>query len=140
MTCKNPEDNLYWQLIDMLVRSKRKLEPTFEKHGITGFQAYVLALLSEENGKPMSFLSHTLQCDASNTTILIDRLEGLGLIERRTSPEDRRVKLLYLTPKGKKIHEQLKQVMQELQQKALQRTGFDKKTISQALATVEKFI
>ncbi|HTF48414.1 MAG TPA: MarR family transcriptional regulator [Pseudonocardia sp.] len=35
-------------------------------------------------------------------TTRIDRLEKLGLAERRASPDDRRVKLVWLTPLGVK--------------------------------------
>jgi DNA-binding MarR family transcriptional regulator len=40
------------------------------------------------------------ECDASNATWIVDRLERLGLAERRAVPHDRRVKLVVLTAKG----------------------------------------
>ena len=51
----------------------------------------------------MSRLAGTLSCDASNVTGLIDRLESRGLVERRASATDRRVKALQLTSAGKKV-------------------------------------
>jgi MarR family transcriptional regulator, organic hydroperoxide resistance regulator len=54
---------------------------------------------------PMSSLAGMLFCDASNVTGIVDRLEARGLIERRPSPKDRRVKLLVLTEEGARVRE-----------------------------------
>lgn len=46
-------------------------------------------------------LAGHLGLDGSSLVRLLDILEGQGLVERRTEPEDRRVKRIYLTPAGK---------------------------------------
>ena len=56
---------------------------------------------------PMSRLAETLSCDASNVTGLVDRLESRGLVQRRASADDRRVKVLDLTPTGSRLRAQL---------------------------------
>jgi len=61
--------------------------------------------------EPMSALAETLYCDASNVTGIVDRLEARGLIERRDSPRDRRVKLIALTDDGVLAREQIRQRM-----------------------------
>src|SRR6266516_3771092 len=48
-------------------------------------------------------LAEALACDASNVTGLIDRLESRGLVRRRPSADDRRVKSLELTPAGVRL-------------------------------------
>lgn len=48
----------------------------------------------------MRSLADEWGCDASNATWIIDRLERLGLAERRSVPDDRRVKLVVLTDEG----------------------------------------
>jgi MarR family transcriptional regulator, organic hydroperoxide resistance regulator len=55
--------------------------------------------------KPMRVLGESIYCDASYTTDLVDRLEARGLIERRSSAKDRRVKLIALTPEGERCRE-----------------------------------
>ena len=52
---------------------------------------------------PMGRLAETLSCDASNVTGLVDRLESRGLVRRRPSATDRRVKVLVLTPTGSRL-------------------------------------
>ena len=51
----------------------------------------------------MGQLAETLACDASNVTGLVDRLESRGLVRRRPSAADRRVKVLDLTPTGSRL-------------------------------------
>jgi DNA-binding MarR family transcriptional regulator len=40
---------------------------------------------------------------AGNVTGLVDRLEGLGLVERRPVPEDRRAARVVLTGRGRRV-------------------------------------
>lgn len=68
---------------------------------LTPIQAYAMYLLEEPMA--MGELAHRLECDNSNCTGIVDRLEARGLIERRPAPGDRRVKLLVLTPDGEAL-------------------------------------
>lgn len=60
------------------------------------------ALRSIEGAMPMKELAHCMDFDPSYVTVVADRLEKLGLIERQPHPSDRRIKNLVLTPKGKR--------------------------------------
>jgi DNA-binding MarR family transcriptional regulator len=55
----------------------------------------------------MRSLADEWECDASNATWIVDRLERFGLAERRTVPHDRRVKLVVLTARGVKTKAEL---------------------------------
>ena len=63
-------------------------------------QMHLLHCLQPEAPMTMSQAAQTLSCDASNVTGLTDRLEKRGLVERQASAQDRRVKMLVLTPEG----------------------------------------
>ncbi len=63
-------------------------------------QCHVLHLMEPGEEVPMGQLADRLACDASNVTGLVDRLESRGLVRRRPSDEDRRIKVLQLTPAG----------------------------------------
>jgi DNA-binding MarR family transcriptional regulator len=67
--------------------------------------AQVNALLTLEPGTavPMRSLAARLNSDASNLSVLIDRLERRGAVERRPDPGDRRVKALVLTAEGERL-------------------------------------
>lgn len=53
-------------------------------------------------------------CDASNLTGIVDRLEARGLVVRRTPAGDRRVKELVLTEEGRRIHDHLSGLAENL--------------------------
>ena len=59
--------------------------------------------LRQDEGRTMRSLADEWRCDASNATWIIDRLEHAGLAVRRAAPNDRRVKLVLLTPKGVRV-------------------------------------
>jgi MarR family transcriptional regulator, organic hydroperoxide resistance regulator len=74
---------------------------------------HVIALRSLERPIPMGGLARLLACDNSNVTGIIDRLEERGLVERRPAERDRRVKLVALTPAGKRLKEGVEARMAE---------------------------
>jgi DNA-binding MarR family transcriptional regulator len=65
------------------------------------------ALQALDEPTPMGKLAGMLHCDSSNVTGITDRLEQRGLVERRPAADDRRVKLLVLTPEGRRVREQI---------------------------------
>ena len=83
-----------------------------QRAGLPGFaaefdlspaQCHVLHLIEPGRPMPMGRLADTLACDASNVTGLVDRLESRGLVRRHPSEEDRRLKVLDLTPAGARL-------------------------------------
>ena len=69
---------------------------------LTPGQMHVLLRLRDGEPRPMRALADTMSCDASYATALIDGLEGMGYVERKVSPTDRRVKLVHVTDEGRK--------------------------------------
>jgi DNA-binding MarR family transcriptional regulator len=59
--------------------------------------------------KPVSMRSFAwdLECDPSNVTGLVDRAERLDLVERVPAPDDRRVRMLTLTAKGRRVRDEV---------------------------------
>jgi MarR family transcriptional regulator, organic hydroperoxide resistance regulator len=101
-----------WQLLVRFFFSQRRHLPTGdEPHSLSAVQCHVLHLIEPGRPLPMSRLARALACDASNVTGLVDRLEALGLVARRPSPDDRRVKVLDLTAAGARLRDQLLQRM-----------------------------
>jgi len=81
--------------------------------GLGFAQAHALRMLDPDEPIAMSALAERLFCDASNVTGLVDRLEARGVVERRSSANDRRVKALTLTPAGVALRDQVLAVMSE---------------------------
>src|SRR2546422_11640798 len=97
-----------WQLLMKFFFAQRgHLPASGAEFGLSPIQWHVLHLIEPGRPLPMSRLADTLSCDASNVTGLVDRLESRGFVRRRSSPQDRRVKVLQLTPTGARLRAQL---------------------------------
>jgi DNA-binding MarR family transcriptional regulator len=97
-----------WQLLVKFFFAQRAHLPSSgAEFDLSPIQCHVLHLIEPEHPLPMSRLADTLSCDASNVTGLVDRLESRGLVRRQPSPQDRRVKVLQLTPAGARLRSQL---------------------------------
>src|SRR5205814_10524584 len=97
-----------WQLLVKFFFTQRADLPTVaSEFELSPAQCHVLHLIEPDRLVPMGRLAEALACDASNVTGLVDRLESRGLVRRQPSPEDRRVKVLRLTPTGARLRAQL---------------------------------
>jgi DNA-binding MarR family transcriptional regulator len=93
-----------WPLLVRFLLAQRAHMPNVAaEFELSPAQCHVLHLIEPDSPIPMGRLAQTLACDASNVTGLVDRLESRGLVERRPSPKDRRVKVLALTPMGSRL-------------------------------------
>lgn len=79
--------------------------------GLTAAQATALRELT--GPMTMSELAERMSCEPSNATVVVDRLEGQGLLERRPHPSDRRAKQLILTPEGTELRGRLLELLGE---------------------------
>jgi MarR family transcriptional regulator, organic hydroperoxide resistance regulator len=98
-----------WALIQDLIFNVQRprwlaLGAEFE---LTPPQLLTLRRLDSDVPVRMSEVARWLACDASNVTGIIDRLEARGFVERRSAPDDRRVKLLALTGRGRAVRDEL---------------------------------
>jgi MarR family transcriptional regulator, organic hydroperoxide resistance regulator len=93
-----------WQLLVQLFFAQRaNLPPLAAELQLSPAQCHLLHLIEPGRPVPMGRIAETLACDASNVTGLVDRLESRGLVRRRPSASDRRVKVLDLTPTGSRL-------------------------------------
>jgi len=105
---KPPLARRVWRLMfDLLMRTAPQRTEILGRRGLTPNDARGLSSLDLHEGRSMRSLAKEWTCDASNATWIVDRLEKMGLAERRTVPDDRRVKLVALTRKGLKVRRKL---------------------------------
>lgn len=104
MKSATPPTSGAWPLLVRLFFAQRaNLPPLAAELRLSPTQCHVLHLIEPDRPMPMGQLAETLACDASNVTGLVDRLESRGLVRRRPSAGDRRVKVLVLTPTGSRL-------------------------------------
>src|SRR5438270_9385100 len=98
-----------WSLIAEIFTSQRtRFLAIAAEFDLAPAQLGALKALDPKSPVPMRELAHALACDNSNVTGIVDRLESRGLVERRSAPNDRRVKMLYVTPEGAELRARVK--------------------------------
>ena len=104
-----------WSLLMQVLRGQRQARAArvAAETGLSLPQWFALQQLNPEGPESMRHLAPCLQVDPSAITGLVDRLEAKGLVERRVDPEDRRVKALVLTPRGRRVRTHLRRIWEE---------------------------
>jgi DNA-binding MarR family transcriptional regulator len=83
--------------------SARAFAARLEPLGIDPSRFRLLMVISQREGRSQQALGEALHVPPSRMVALVDELEDAGLVERRAVPDDRRVRALYLTAKGKRL-------------------------------------
>jgi DNA-binding MarR family transcriptional regulator len=89
--------------VRLFLAQRANLPPLAAELQLSPAQCHLLHLIEPDRPIGMGQLADTLACHASNVTGLVDRLESRGLVRRRPSEGDRRVKVLVLTPAGVRV-------------------------------------
>ncbi|MFD1934165.1 MULTISPECIES: MarR family winged helix-turn-helix transcriptional regulator [Nonomuraea] len=97
-------------MAEVAARYNEGYEQAAADRQLTALQAKALVLLAREP-LPMRRMAELFQCDPSNVTGIVDRLERRGLVSREPSAADRRVKNVTLTEEGEGVAEELKGVL-----------------------------
>jgi DNA-binding MarR family transcriptional regulator len=87
-------------VVRLFDRVKQSIREVGDELGLSPAQLDVLRQLDDRGPTPMSRLADLLNCEASNLTGLVDKLEARGLVVRQLDPEDRRVRVVALTDEG----------------------------------------
>jgi DNA-binding MarR family transcriptional regulator len=96
-----------WQLfMELFGTARPRMLDIQAEYGLKPPQFFALDALDEP--VPMSHIADVLRCDRSAVTWITDRLEERGYVERRADERDRRVKLLALTPEGRRVREEIR--------------------------------
>jgi DNA-binding MarR family transcriptional regulator len=89
--------NLGFLLHDVARLMRKRFEQNARELGLTRSQCSVLAHLARHDGIQQGALAEILEVEPITLTRLVDRLEEMGLVERRPHATDRRIRLLRLT-------------------------------------------
>jgi len=88
--------------------------------GIYPGQLPVLFLLKNKNGRVQKELVTKMKVKAATVTVMLNRMEKSGLIERQPDPDDLRASRVYLTELGKEKLDQIEKVIKEIEKKCFE--------------------
>jgi DNA-binding MarR family transcriptional regulator len=102
---------------------------------LTPVQYAALIAMHTHPGIDATRLSAVIAFDRSTLGSVIERLEAKGYVERKPAPEDKRIKLLYLTKSGTAILREIIPAVERAQARMLQPLKpADRKTLSALLS------
>jgi DNA-binding MarR family transcriptional regulator len=88
--------------------------------GIAQMQYEALQTVGREPRIDQRMLARTIGFDMSTIGSVIDRRESRGLLLRKAHPEDRRVRLLTITPDGQQLLDEVEPSVMRAQERMLQ--------------------
>lgn len=104
-------------------------------HGITFRQAEILAWLALEGPLSQADLASRMLIEPPSLVGTLDRMEASGLLQRRTSPDDRRKNLIHILPSAEGMWEQIAHCARQVRAQAI--AGLTDKEVA-ALKTLLK--
>lgn len=125
------------RMFEFLIATAPRRSAALGQRNLSPNDARALNFLDGGAGHPLSALAREWGCDPSNATAIVDRLERAGLAERRTKADDRRVKLVVLTPRGLAIKRELMAEFLAPPQELLALTRTDLETLERVLAKLQ---
>ncbi|OBI79899.1 MarR family winged helix-turn-helix transcriptional regulator [Mycobacterium sp. 1245805.9] len=105
-----------------LVREMMAAEvPVLESHGLSMWGYIVLSALDRSPVRSQAALAEAIGADKTRIIPTLDDLQDRGYIERRPDPDDRRVRLLELSEKGRAAKDAAQQDIQRGEERWLGR-------------------
>jgi MarR family transcriptional regulator, temperature-dependent positive regulator of motility len=101
---------------------------------IPGEYAILVAVI-DLPGLDQRRLAERLGIDPASVGKMIDRLETVGMLQRRVHPDDRRARLLGATPSGEKLRQQLQPSVLAAQKRLLASLAFRERRLFLDLLT-----
>ena len=124
-----------WRILfDFIVATRDQRVRALARYALTPNDSRALFALTKE-GRTMRSLAQEWECDASNATFIVDRLEARGLVRRSSFDRDRRVKLVALTARGTRTRLAL---AEELYRPPPELTALGRRDLETLLAAVQK--
>ena len=116
----NREGSEFRELMLQVFRTRmafrRSMQRTLKKNnaGITCEMLQVLSSLWREQGITQQVLAERTAKDKACLTNLMNNLEKKGYVYRQEDPNDRRNKLVFLTPEGENFREQIRPILDQV--------------------------
>lgn len=115
---------------------RKAIDHVLKPMGVTGGQWWVITYLSLHPGHSQVALAEELNMGKVALGGLVDRLEKIGLIERRPDLVDRRMNRIHLSKAGIDLVREIKTASEGVQDKAV--NGITSEELNHAIAALGK--
>ena len=88
---------------------------------LTAAQGHIMGYLAHAENPPCSRdIENEFHLTHPTVSGILSRLEQKAFIELKTDPDDRRVKRIYILPKGKECHDRMHQVIMDTESRMVE--------------------
>jgi DNA-binding MarR family transcriptional regulator len=106
---------LGYQVIRLCKAHRQRAEAALSQLGLHVGQELLLLQLWQEDGASQSQLAEAMKVDISTISKAVQRMERVGLLKRSLDADDARVSRVYLTERGRALHEPVLQLWKTLE-------------------------
>lgn len=132
-------DNIFGVLVaNIRNHLKNNLEKDLQEYDISPAQSIIIRRLCEKDNLTQKELAKDTYFKQSSLTLLIDKLEQKGLVERKNKKNDRRAYLICITTKGKNLEKIIKDAGKKVEDEALK--DINENTKELMIQTLKKYI
>jgi len=126
----NSLQNIFYQVIRLHHQRSHML---LDKVGVYPGQPFLLFALYHSNGQSQKDLANKLNIKAATITIMVKRMEKVGLVERRQDLEDMRVSRVYITEKGLEVCKEVEEIRKVIEAESFKDFTEDEKMMLRKL-------
>lgn len=130
------DDTLHYLIIANQMLVQKALLEQLKNTGLTIGQPKILDYLKEHDGSNQKEIARACFLEAGSLTIILNKMEEKGLIERRILNGNRRSFHIFLTEEGKKKQQLVADVFLEIEKKAL--SNISEKEYEQFISVYQK--
>ncbi len=107
------ESDILFTFLKLRHKLARKVQNKLKNYGITFDQWYILYFVYQNEGCNQKRLAKASSKDTGAMTRSLNTLENKGLIERKSSYQDKREFLIYLTDESKDLYKKTSELMSQ---------------------------
>ena len=112
-------DRLGFLIHDVQRLMRKRFEARASGLGLSSAQWRLLVRVAKEEGITQARLADVLEIEPISVSRLVDRMEEGGWIERRSDAADRRVRMIFPTPKASEAYAKIKSMAGEVYEESL---------------------
>lgn len=112
-------DSFGWLINVLASQATKELDHELKPYNLTAALWPTMMCLWEQEGITQRDIAAKAKVENSTTTRTLDKLEKLGMVERKPDPNSRRSYHIYLTQKGRAMKPDLEQIPLQVNKKLL---------------------
>jgi len=139
MTCIDPQERLSQLLIEFYEKLSSWEHEVVKESGLSTAQMHAVEIIGHHGNLRMKEVAEKMGITTGSLTVMVDRMELNGLVERQAHPQDRRSYVMALTRKGERLRAQHHQLHLGLTREITATLGDDEiSLLNQLMAKIQE--